>query len=393
MSMIRLTRATIIILSCLLAVGCIEDETEDFTSENYYPFVPKDTVQTPEEPTPPPVVPEPEPPTPQPPPVVCGDSTFEVTRSEEFINLFTRYGGGWTGGDATYSILLPDGKTLWMFGDTFLGTVRPDRSRPGGPLSRNTFVVQEGEELTTYVKSDGSAFITPEESGWWYWPTDGTVVNDTLQVLLSAFRSTGQGGIFGFEYARIDLALFTLPDLELISITPRIEEPTIAFGSCVVEDDDYIYIYGAESGNLQKFANVARAANGDLRNEWEYYDGTNWVPDIESSAHLMNDVSEQFAVFKDNGHYYLVTHNFLFGDEIYIWDSPTPVGPWGNQRTIYCTPETEGERWTYNSFVHPQFTENDEILISYNINSFNFPDLFDNADYYRPYFIRVGNWR
>ncbi|MEQ8714760.1 MAG: DUF5005 domain-containing protein, partial [Cyclobacteriaceae bacterium] len=166
--MIRLTRATIIILSCLFAVGCIEDETEDFTSENYYPFVPKDTVQTPEEPTPPPVVPEPEPPTPQPPPVACGDSTFEVTRSEEFINLFTRYGGGWTGGDATYSILLPDGKTLWMFGDTFLGTVRPDRSRPGGPLSRNTFVVQDGEELTTYVKSDGSAFITPEESGWWY---------------------------------------------------------------------------------------------------------------------------------------------------------------------------------------------------------------------------------
>ncbi len=382
----------LIVCSMVMALGCVEDETEDFTDESFYPFVPDDTVEEPEEPTLP-EEPEPVDPTPEPQPVECGDSTFIVARSEEFISLFTRYGDGWTGGDATYSIPLPDGRTLWLFGDTFLGTVRPDRSRPGGPLSRNTFVIQDGEELTTFVKSDGSAFVSPDEPGWWYWPTDGTIVNDTLQVLLSAFRPTGEGGIFGFEYARIDLALFTLPELELISITHRIEEPTIAFGSCVVEDDNYIYIYGAESGNLQKFANIARSANGDLRNAWEYYDGTSWVADIASSSPLMNDVSEQFAVFKDNEHYYLITHHFLFGDEIYIWDSPTPVGPWGNQRTIYCTPETGGDRWTYNSFVHPQFTENDELLISYNINSFNFQDLFANADYYRPYFIRVGNWR
>ena len=50
---------------------------------------------------------------------------------DRFYNdLFTRRNGGWTGGDGTRSVALPDGRILWLFGDTFLGTIRPERSRP-----------------------------------------------------------------------------------------------------------------------------------------------------------------------------------------------------------------------------------------------------------------------
>ena len=40
----------------------------------------------------------------------------------DFNQLFTRF-SEWTGGDATYSVPLPDGRVLWMFGDSFIGTV------------------------------------------------------------------------------------------------------------------------------------------------------------------------------------------------------------------------------------------------------------------------------
>ena len=315
-----------------------------------------------------------------------------VSRDDYFINMFTRYGDGWTGGDATYSILLPDSRTLWLFGDTFLGTVNADRTRPSGwRFVRNTFVVQDGVNLTTLV--NGSAFVSPDEAEWWYWPTDGTVHNDTLQVILSAFRSTG-GGAFGFEYAAIDLALFKLPEIELISKKRLFTDPKIAFGSCVMEDTDYIYIYGAEKiSSLGKQSNIARAAHGDLRNEWEYFNGTDWVADISQAQGIVNDVSEQFAVFKDEDKYYLVTQHFLFGCEIYIWESSSPEGPWSNKRTLYCTPETGENIFTYNAFVHPQFSVDGDLLISYNVNSFDFSDLLSNADNYRPYFIRVKNWK
>jgi hypothetical protein len=374
--------------------GCLEDETEDFTSGSFYPEAAQ---QEEEEEEPDPVEePEPDTTTVEAPPELCWDSVFTTTRDAYFIDLFTRYGDGWTGGDATYSILLPDGRTLWIFADTFLGTVNEDRSRPATGLINNSFVIQDGDQLTTMhggTPSNPSSLITPATPGSWYWPTDATIYNDTLQLLLQGFRSTPDGGQFGFEYTSIDLGLFTLPDLELIEIQTKIPEPDIAYGSCVLESSDYIYIYGTSKAGGDKFANIARAADGDMRNNWEYYNGSDWVPDVEESAALFNTVVEQYAVFEDNGRYYLVTHENAFGDEIYILDAPDPLGPWGNQRTLYCTPETGNNIFTYNSFVHPQFTENDELLISYNNNSFDYFELFENADNYRPHFIRVGNWR
>src|SRR6185369_4369726 len=54
------------------------------------------------------------PPAPQP---AVPDAAFDA--------LFTQNGPGWTGGDGTFSTLLPDGRHLWMWSDSFLGTVDP----------------------------------------------------------------------------------------------------------------------------------------------------------------------------------------------------------------------------------------------------------------------------
>ena len=76
-----------------------------------------------------------------------------------------------------------------------------------------------------------------------------------------------------------------------------------------------------------------------------------------------------------------------------MFESDFPTGPWHSKKTVYCTPETGGDVFTYNSFVHPELSINDELIISYNINSFDFWSLFDNADLYRPKFIKVENWQ
>lgn len=68
---------------------------------------------------------------------------------------FARYGDDntrvddWTGGDGTHSVRLPDGRTLWLFSDTFLDRIQPppnpqgERHRwrpptPGAPRSCGT---------------------------------------------------------------------------------------------------------------------------------------------------------------------------------------------------------------------------------------------------------------
>jgi hypothetical protein len=47
-----------------------------------------------------------------------------------------------------------------------------------------------------------------------------------------------------------------------------------------------------------------------------------------------------------------------------------------------------GQLLTYNPHAHPQFIDNQELLISYNLNASNSGDLL-YADSYRPRFIRV----
>ncbi|MBK8566787.1 MAG: DUF5005 domain-containing protein [Saprospiraceae bacterium] len=122
-----------------------KDESDDFTSGNFYPIDPNE--ENPEEPGDSTVVV----------PSGCWEAPISVSLATDFNQLFTRY-SGWTGGDATYSIPLPDGRNLWLFGDSFIGTVNANRSRPGGGLLRNAFVVQDGDELTT-LTGGSTAFI------------------------------------------------------------------------------------------------------------------------------------------------------------------------------------------------------------------------------------------
>ena len=320
-------------------------------------------------------------------------------KAKKFNDMFNIKGNGWTGGDATYSIALPDGRTLWMFGDSFLDTVYADYSRPSSGLVRNVFVVQNGINLTTLVTNtidDPEAFVvTPDPDNEWYWPGDGTVIGETLYVYMEYFIRTGLG-IFDFEYIRTDLVSFSLPELIEIERIPAFDDPDILWGASLMEDGDYIYVYGAEFTAFTKYAHVVRIPADDILGVKEFWNGITWtttepasnVGRLEKQSGLALDVSSQFAAFYHNGKYKIVTQEGFLGPAIYSWESTNVTGPWKKRQTVYITPETGGDLFTYNAFVHPQFVAADgSLLLSYNENSFNFFDLFDDARIYRPKFV------
>ncbi len=366
--------------SVLLFFSC-EDETEDFTAGSFYPFEPdpagptdptgQDTTLTQD--------------------AACWSDPIEVVPATDFNAHFTRYGNGWTGGDATYSIALPDGRTLWLFGDSFMGIVNPDRSRPPSAFHRNAFVLQDGDEFTT-LQGGATAFVEPQENGWWYWPGHGLARGDTLQVVLFAFRSTGSGGAWDFEYAAVDIATFRLPELSLLSIQRMVEQPTVNFGACLLDGEDgHIYLYGAEKDGFSKYLHVARVAGTDLTAPWTYFDGTGWTTEAAASQRLFANVSEQFTVFRRNQQFHLLTQHHILGGEIYLYDGASATGGFDNKRLVYCTPQSDQPNlFTYNAFAHTSFSSGDDMLVSYNVNSHAFADLFKNADTYRPFFVRIS---
>lgn len=323
---------------------------------------------------------------------------FQTETSAFHTQLFDLSGGGWTGGDGAYSIPLPDGRVLWTFGDSFLDTVYADYSRPFTPLVNNTFVVQDGTEMTTLhggTPENPTAYVVPDNPDHFYWTADGTVIGNRVYMFMTRLTLTGAGGAFGFQGLGTDLAVFSLPDLELITIKPFLRSTTVLAGLSIFEDEDFIYLYGTDSGNFGKVTVVMRVAVGEFAN-LSYFDGAGFSAESADAApmKLANGsdltVSNMFSVFKYGGKYRLLTQQDFFGGGIDVYTGDSPVGPWSHRRRVYDTPESNGDVWTYNAIVHPHITHPTKgMLMTYSVNSLNFADVFDDARNYRPRFIWV----
>lgn len=334
----------------------------------------------------------------------------ECRIDQKFTKMFARDCCGVTGADGEYSVLLPDGRTVWIFGDSFLGTVNPDRSREKRTpwFIRNSMAVQEADTLRSlYNVIDGweSSLVIPpnapkgkqfSEDSLWYWPGDGFIENGKLKVFMTAFYQAIPGD-WGFRWVSANLATFSLPDLKLERIDhfsyPGSSE--IHWGHAVCDGDKrYTYIYGAEDKTKNLY--VARAPKGNITAPWEFYNGKEWVKDSRQSKPMLEiQGSEQFSVFKLGKKYVLVLQEggFMTG-EIVSYYSDSPYSGWKNRKVLCLTklPEdvaSTANLFAYNSMAHPQFIENGELLISSCINSFVVEDVFRDANKYRPVFQRV----
>lgn len=321
-----------------------------------------------------------------------------------FDELFTRFGPGWTGGDSSYSLPLPDGRVLWLFSDTFLGFVNPSRTRPrNAPMVNSTLVVQDGEEMTTLTQMIGtlpqSFFPSPEE-GSWYWVYDATVEQtpdgDVVRVFLIRFERSGDGGMWGFRWVDNALATLSLPELALQGIEPMPSDHGVSWGAALLETDEHIYVYGTEDLGDHKYMHLARAPRHRLTDTaaWTYASDAagGWSTDPTDSVRLHEGVANEYSVTEVAGGYLLVTMDARtpLSPDLYAFRACDPQGPFEDGVLLYVTPESDGAiGFTYNAHAHPQFTQDGELLISYNLNAYDIAHLFADADLYRPRFVRV----
>ena len=317
----------------------------------------------------------------------------------EYNEFFTRYGNGWTGGDGAYSMPLPDGRVLWSFGDSFIDTVYPNRTRPGSPFARNSFMIQQGMEATSYFQGTASqpqAYVANPRPGEWYWPGDGTVHNNRVYMLMLRFKNEGSG-MFGFQFQGTDLAVFSLPDFQLLRLKPILNSQHALLGATVMEQGQYLYLYSSYEGGFGKTCLASRIKFNELETGLQWWTGAGWSTTAGEVAFLKRAngldvmVSSQFSVFEKDGQYYLLTQEDFFGSGIYLYQSASPTGPWGDKTLVYETPESGGDIWTYNAFIHPHIqAEDGAVLLTYSVNSLNFGDLFSDADVYKPRAVWVN---
>ncbi len=243
--------------------------------------------------------------------------SFPNAERDSVHNSYFIRNEGWNGGDGAYSLQLPDGRVLWSFGDTFYGTVDSGRIRDGNKnvMVRNSFLIQE-KSFSNQFSSLNQGYLKDtktlipykgyEKNEHWYWPLDATIHENQLQMLLMHMVKTGDG-MWGFAAVSVDLALFSLPELKLTEIVHDKYSGDISYGSAVFEGDDgYTYLYGSSRTGLVTNLHAARAPDGDLTREWEYWNGTGWQNN-QSGFAIHHNVSSMYSIWKESQKYYLFT--------------------------------------------------------------------------------------
>lgn len=325
----------------------------------------------------------------------------------------------WTGADSAFSVELPDGRTAWIFSDSFLSPTDGcgvghegicHRRRAWQPFVNNTMVVQTGDTLNETLHGGTNATpraliepISARTAYSFYWVGDGTVEGDELRVFVHRYPKMPT--IPPFSEGN-DIATFSLPDLTLQRIDegvgfdgrvrpwayqPGSASPVpIVWGAAVLEDAGYTYVYGTEEYPLFKHLHVARVRAGALLTEpWEYWTGSGWSQSALASARILDGVAGELSVVRAEGGYRIVTSRGGIGD-VYLHRAPAPQGPWDTGLRLFTPPESARGAWAYNAKEHPQYSSSERIVLSYNVNGeLDGNDIYDDVHLYRPRFVEV----
>jgi len=322
---------------------------------------------------------------------------------------------GWQGADAAYSIPLPDGRDVWIFGDTLFG---PERVVNGNEprMVHNSLGISSCKggkwHIDYIIRRDAAgkplSFFSPTDAKRWYWALDGFYANGDLWVTLLCIQhpSTPAPTGFDFETCGSDLAQISGLDKDpqkwTVTVHPLVPNGVKAYPSATtVVHDGYAYLFAIyESGARPLVA--TRIALGKLKDpaanlEYLAADGT-WKPgfDPTKAKPVMEKGSPELSIryHPERRHWVAVMVDpALFSDKIVFRTAPELTGPWSESTTIYTMPEMQrGPRHDKNIFCyagkeHSELESRSNLVFTYVCNTMSPPELVTRGDIYFPQVI------
>ena len=322
---------------------------------------------------------------------------------------------GWIGADGAFSVRLSDTRTLWLFSDTWVGTIAGGKRKPV-TMVNNTIGVQEGrgaDATITYAIQKGddgkykAIFVPPDGKGW-FWLFAGHFADGKLHVFLPRMDKTGAGGAFGFK--GIDLWLGTVSNptddptkwkiaYAKVPFADQTGERKRSYGAAVYRDEKHVYVYGHEEAPAKLFPSrkllVARAPVDKLADfdSWRFYSDGEWKPDAKDATPQVGGLGSELSVVRVAGlnRYALVYSENGLSDKIVGRFADAPEGPWSEPVLLYTCPEMKRDKktFTYAAKAHAHLAGENELVVSYAVNSFDLAPVINNADLYWPTFVRV----
>jgi hypothetical protein len=271
--------------------------------------------------------------------------------------LFDGLQGDWAGGDGSSSTRLPDGRMLWLFGDTVTGGVSADGRRTGEvALVHNSVVITAGTCATSLASRTEAL---PGSAGTWLWPTHSVVTRagdprtgTSVTVFAQRVARTGPGA---FDFRRVATTTVALEvawgGRAAVGAVHDIAGPGTLWGAGVLVQGGTTWVYGTRDAGPGTFGRdllLARAPTATVgdRSTWLYRTAQGWSPRPAYAAVVRpgaDGVSTVLSGVVRGGRTVLVTkpQEFL-DDRVVALSARHPWGPW-SQRTLLRAPSTATE--------------------------------------------------
>ncbi|QEC52577.1 uncharacterized protein DUF4185 [Anseongella ginsenosidimutans] len=355
---------------------------------------------------------------------------FSVETAPEWDALFNRT-SGWFGADGIFSIPLSGtdrgekrDSVLFIFSDTMIGEIAGGKLQPGWSMVNNSVAYLPGSKpdekrIRFFWKQDENGkpatFFVPStpsaEKGDYYWLGDGFVnqeMDNATYIFAYRMRNLSDEA---WSFSEMGNVLIKLPagsrppfkDQQQIETPLSFSGPEGkgSFGAGIFVNtesagaprpDGYVYVYGIR-GKAKNLV-VARVLpeNFEDFSRWKYWDGKGWNADMQKSAMVAHRLSNELSVSAlPDGRYALVFQQDGIGRVVGLRLGLRPEGPFGPVIKLWeCTESQQKNIIVYNAKVHPALSKPGELLISYNVNAFDFMnEIKKQPNLYRPRFIRV----
>lgn len=366
---------------------------------------------------------------------LSSELTFTAVPAPEWTALFKR-NHGWFGGDGIYSMALSgpgkkaianrDSVLIW-FSDTLLGDIN-DSLETGFSMINNSAALLTGGKpdsaaihffWNTATENHASSLFVPEtpltQKGEYYWLGDGfvnTEMNNAIYIFGYRVKTIPGQAVFGFK--QTGNTLIRIPAGEKIPFahTTQMEIPFFlgkdadtagSFGAGLLVNtkksgtpnaDGYLYIYGVRGKNKEVI--VARVLPQAIEHfdEWKFWNGKSWTKDITAIQPVAERASNEMSVTPlTDSRYLMVFQKDAIGNHVAVRVGTSPAGPFGPITDVYDVKDDLKDSpnlFPYNAKAHPALSKPGELLISYNINSFDFlGDIKKFPHLYRPRFIKL----
>ncbi len=368
---------------------------------------------------------------------VAAGQIDKVTAAADWDKLLTR-NTGWFGGDGIFAIPM-DGaeylpatektKTLFVFSDSVVAdSIGQTIRRKDFSMVHNCVAYLDGSEpdsskfhffINKDAKGQPTSLFTPNtphtRPGEYYWMGDGFLnveMDSTLYIFAYPVKDTVIPGSF-FEFDQTGVNIIAIPkgskppfkeqrQLETPFYFPLENWNKATMGSGVLvnttwagapKPDGYIYIMG--KGGVNDGLVLARVKPKEFEQfgKWEFANGTEWTTDYLKTKPVTRMVSSEMSLSPMPDGRFVLAHQFAGMDnDVAVQVAKDPAGPYFPVRKVWhCTEwEADFDYFSYNAKGFPHLSKPGELLIAYNVNSFDFwNDIPKEPRLCRPRFFRL----